>query len=219
MSTPEAQKYLESSPKDFDHNPLGYILYNYYQKLYQEYLEDEKTSEKLAQEQAFIEGQKEIENKYRLKAIEKYKPGMGIFSGPQYENYVNSLDEEVRDTVVKHLNFTRNLVEGAQELRNEILENGGTAEEAQSAYLEKISTTREMLENLDDVSKIPEETSSDEISEPVIEEVPEELPIKVEVDGVSVEVEFNESIFFVNVNGKVLQFLVNGTEITLANNE
>ena len=108
ISTPEAKKFLEASPEDFDKNPIGFILYNYYQKLYQEYLEDEKLSEKLAQQQALIEEQKEIENKFRLKAIEEFQPSMGIFSGPQYENYVNSLDEEVRDTVVKHLNFTKN---------------------------------------------------------------------------------------------------------------
>ena len=45
LSTPEAKKYLESSPEDFDTRTLlAYILYNYYQKLYQEYLEDEKIS-------------------------------------------------------------------------------------------------------------------------------------------------------------------------------
>jgi hypothetical protein len=149
LSTPEAIKYLDASPEDFDKDPIGFMLYNYYQKLLQEYLEDEKLNEKLLHEKALIEEQKEIENQYRLKAIEEFQPGIGIFSGPQYENYVNSLDEEVRDTVVKHLEFTKNLVEEAQELRIKILENGGTAEEAQLAYLEKISTSREMIENLD----------------------------------------------------------------------
>ena len=232
LSTPEAKKYLESSPEDFDRNPIGYILYNYYQKLYQEYLENVKSSEKLAQEKAFIEGQKEIENKYRLKAIEEFKPGMGIFSGPQYENYVNSLDEEVRDTVVKHLNFTKNLVGDAQKLRNEILENGGTAEEAQRAYLEKISTSREMIENLDSYSEDNEETNPEEGSESVDgnsqtldteelinEESTEKSPIKVNAGGVIVEVDFNDSVFFVNVNGVILKFLVNGTEITQVINE
>jgi len=42
LSAPEAQKYLQSSPDDFDKNPIGFMLYNYYQKLYQEYLEEEK---------------------------------------------------------------------------------------------------------------------------------------------------------------------------------
>ena len=76
---------------------------------------------------------------------------------------MNSLDEEVRDTVVKHLNFTKNLVGEAQILRNEILENGGTAEEAQLAYLEKISTSREMIENIDSYSESSGDNSGKKI--------------------------------------------------------
>jgi len=229
VSTPEAKKFLEASPEDFDKNPIGFILYNYYQKLYQEYLEDEKLSEKLAQRQAIIEEQKEIENKFRLKAIEEFQPSMGIFSGPQYENYVNSLDEEVRDTVVKHLNFTKNLVGEAQVLRNEILENGGTAEEAQLAYLEKISTNREMIENLDsyfesledNANKISEtidgNLTNSNSTESTNEDTTTKTPIKANANGVIVEVEFDESIFYVNVNGVILEFMVNGTEITQVN--
>ena len=229
ISTPEAKKFLEASPEDFDKNPIGFILYNYYQKLYQEYLEDEKLSEKLAQQQALIEEQKEIENKFRLKAIEEFQPSMGIFSGPQYENYVNSLDEEVRDTVVKHLNFTKNLVGEAQVLRNEILENGGTAEEAQLAYLEKISTSREMIENLDsyfesledNANKISEtidgNLTNSNSTESTNEDTTTKTPIKANANGVIVEVEFDESIFYVNVNGVILEFMVNGTEITQVN--
>jgi len=233
LSTPEAKKYLDSSSEDFDRNPIGLMLYNYYQKLYQEYLEDEKSSEKIAQEQAYIERQKEIENKFRLIAIEKFKPSMGIFSGPQYENYVNSLDEEVRDTVVEHLNFTKNLVIEANELRNEILENGGTAEEAQLAYLEKITTSREEIENFDSYSENNEQPNSGESSDSndknstnpketegsVVEESSTESSIQVNVDGINVEVDYVESVFFVNVNGTVFEFLVNGTEITLVKNE
>ena len=232
LSTPEAKKYLEASSEDFERNPIGFTLYNYYQKLYQEYLEEEKISEKINQEKAAIKELKEIENKFRLKAIEEFQPGMGIFSGPQYENYVNSLDEEVRDTVVKHLNFTKNLVGDAQKLRNEILENGGTAEEAQLAYLEKISTSREMIENLDSYSEDNEETNPEEGSESVDEnsqtldteelineETTDKSPIIVNAGGVIVEVDFNDSVFFVNVNGVILEFMVNGTEITQVINE
>jgi len=229
LSTTEAKKYLNANPEDFEKDPIGFMLYNYYQKLYQEYLEDEKLSEKLAQEQAIIEEQKETENKFRLKAIEEFQPGMGIFSGPQYENYVNGLDEEVRDTVVKHLNFTKNLVVEAQVLRNEILENGGTAEEAQLAYLEKISTSREMIENLDSYSESLEDNSGKKLeimdgnltnsnsTESTNEDTATKTPIKANANGVIVEVEFTESVFFVNVNGVILEFMVNGTEITQVN--
>lgn len=231
LSTTEAKKYLNANPEDFEKDPIGFMLYNYYQKLYKEYLEDEKVHEKVVQEKALKEKQKEINIKNQLKAIEKFQPGMGIFSGPQYENYVNSLDEEVRDTVVKHLNFTKNLVGEAQVLRNEILENGGTAEEAQLAYLEKISTSREMIENLDSYSESLEDNTikSSEIingnltntnsTESTNEDTSTKTPIKANANGVMVEVEFDNSTFFVNVNGVILEFMVNGTEIIQVNNQ
>ena len=45
-----------------------------------------------------------------------------------------------------------------------------------------------------------------------------ESPIQVNVDGVDIEVDYKESIFSVNVNGTILEFLVNGTEIIQVNN-
>lgn len=224
LSTPEAKKYLEASPEDFDKNPLGFVLYNYYQKLYQEYLEDEKIVEKLTQDQAYIEEQKKVAKELRLKAIEEFNPGYGIFSGPQYENYINSLDEEVKDTIAQHLNFTKNLYLEAHSLRSEILENGGTANEAQLAFLDKISISRNMMENfgstpdnsteikLDESVELYNGTTSESLNPDIAE-----YPIQVNVDGINVKVDFRESIFFVNINGVVLEFLVNGTQIIQVN--
>lgn len=235
LSTPEAKKYLEASPEDFDKNPIGFTLYNYYQKLYQEYLEDEKISEKLTQEQALIEERKEVAKQLRLEAIEEFNPGYGIFSGPQYENYINSLDEEVRGTIVEHLNFTKNLYLEAHILRSEILENGGTAEEAQLAFLEKISISRDTIENFDSSSDDSTETKFDEslkesnneitsdpqnpdaIENQINENLTTEYPIQVNVDGINVEVDFKESIFYLNINGTILEFLVNGAQIIQVN--
>lgn len=233
LSTPEAQKYLEASPDQFKNNPLGFMLYNYYQKIYQEYLKEEKITEELAKEQLILNEQKIFANSLRQKAIEEYQPSMGIFSGEEYERYVNNLDEEVRDTVIEHLEFTKKLVEEAQILRNEILANGGTAEEAQNAYLEKIATSRDLIENLDNPEhtknnleknfdeSIDENTHSDENSEPastVNEELVKNPPVKLEFDGVNLEVDYEDSIFFVNVNGEVLKFVVIRDEISLIEN-
>lgn len=218
LSTPEAIKYLNSSPDDFDKNPIGYMLYNYYQKLYKEYLEEQKQSEQIIQNKEKIEQQKEEEQKFREKAIEEFNPGAGVFSGPQYENYVNSLDDEVRDVVVEHLNFTKNLFYEAQSLRNEILQNGGSAEEAHKAYLEKISTSRETIENLGN----NEEESQQNIQEEVISEtiesqenIEEEVKssITVDLEGTTLEVDYKESVFLVEVNGHLLKFIVTDNNI------
>ncbi len=281
LSSPEAKKYLNASSEDFENDPIGFMLFNYYQKIYQDYLKNEEAVKIIEEEKILKEQQKAIADKNRLDAIEEFNPSYGIFSGPEYENYVNSLDDEVRDTVIQHLSFTKTLFIEAQILRNTILENGGTAEEAQKAYLEKLTVTRDTIENFElDASFSEEETidnmnkrsdnrianetrlqpsvweSSDDklnqdqfptlsqdpiwlsesnsqlnqeqfptlLQDPIwlsenSEESSQNSPIQVDVDGVNVEVSYSESIFSVIVNGTILEFLVNGIEITQVNTD
>ena len=228
LSTPEAKKYLDASPKDFDQDPIGFMLFNYYQKLNAEFLEEHKIHEKIALEKQILEEQYKIENELREKAIEEYSPGFGVFSGPEYERYVNSLDESIRDVVVGHLNFTKNLFYEAQIVREQILNNGGTAEEAQNAYLEKISTSRETIENLGNNStEIPKNQNNQETGENattqsvlIMEENSEndqETSISITVDENLVVVDYKDSIFSVEVNGKVLSFTLENGQIIQIN--
>ena len=215
LSTPEAKKYLDSNSDDFKNNPIGYMLYNYYQKLYAQYLEELKLDEKIVENQEKIEQQKEDEQKFREQAINEFNPGAGVFSGPQYENYVNSLDDEVKDVVVQHLNFTKNLFYEAQALRNEILANGGTTDEAQQAYLEKISTTRDTIENIgNEEEKDPEDIQNAtqaiivESQEVIIPQDEEKSSISLNVQGTNLVVDYQESVFVIEFNKQVLQFMV-----------
>ena len=226
LSTPEARKYLNSSPEDFSNNPIGYMLYNYYQKLYQQFLDEQKTLEKLTQNQEQIEELKKTEEEFREKAIKEFNPGAGVFSGPQYDNYVNSLDEEIRDVVVGHLNYTKNLYYEAQTIRNEIIENGGTAEEAHQAYLAKISTSREVIENLgNEPEESTEESQDNTIQEESkqelieIEEKESESSILVNANGTSVVVDYKESVFVVEVNGQMLQFVLEDGKLIQINSD
>ena len=114
LSTPEAKMYLDSSPEDFENNPVGFMLYNYYQKIYQDSLADEEVSQKITQERTLRQQQNEEAASLRLQAINEFDPNYGVFEGPEYEKYVNSLDEGVRDIVVEHLNFTKNLFNEAK---------------------------------------------------------------------------------------------------------
>jgi len=102
-------------------------------------------------------------------------------------------------------------------------------------FLEKISTSRNTIENFDSHSDESNETKSDESIEspngttgeplnpetaenPINENSSSEYPIQVNVDGIKVEVDFKESIFLVSINGTILEFLVNGTQIIQVNN-
>ena len=128
----------------------------------------------------------------------------------------------------------------AQEVKNEILGNGGTLEEAQKAYLEKISTSREMIESLANAqsNSIDEEViGANNVTKATLEAEfdleskttqtskknygSEEIssPIIVNVDGTLVQVDYTESIFFVEVNGVALQFILENDHLIRINSE
>lgn len=220
LSTPEAIKYLNAKSTDFEKDPIGFILYNHYQKLLQEFIVEKKISEKILEEQKYIEEQTKISDELLLKEIEELAPGSGVFSGIKYDDYVKNLDPAVRDTIVSQMNFTKNIFEEAQEVRNIILENGGTKEEANKAYLEKITITRQTLEefgyNTEEIV-LPEEVIAQTNN---TEQLPEQQTVEEENDfintniaGMNIQVGNNGASFFVNINGTIIEFLVDGNHI------
>ena len=174
LSTEQARKYLSSNESDFKKNPIGQTLFKYYHGLHDELINELKKAEKPLAKQIFIDQQRLIAENLRNQAISEYEPNAGTFGGYQYDDYVNSLNPEIKDLVIRQLNFTKNIFEEGQKVRNEILANGGTYEEARKIYLEKISISKEILEQFNqndlneeiennvDVEKNNEETSEDE---------------------------------------------------------
>ena len=52
--------------------------------------------------------------------------------------------------VVNQLSFTQNNFLDAQKIRAEIIENGGTYEEARQAYLDRLTIPKEILEKFNE---------------------------------------------------------------------
>ena len=152
LSTDEARKYLSSNESDFEKNPIGQILFKYYHGLLDELIQEQKESREPTAEQIYLEQQRRIAEDLRNQAIEFYNPGAGTYGGYQYDQYINSLDPEIRDLVASQLNFTKNTFEEAQKTRDEILANGGTYEEARQVFLDMISIPKEMLEKFNQES-------------------------------------------------------------------
>ena len=146
LSTKEAIRYLNSEITDFESNPIGQMLYNYYQKIYQELQEERKKPISGLAEKIKLNQEREISEKLRQEAIDEFNPRAGTYQGYSYERYINELDPKIKDIVSHQLNFTKNIFEEAQQLRDEIIASGGTYEEARKAYLEKISVPKEELE-------------------------------------------------------------------------
>ncbi len=146
LSTDEAVKYLSANESDFEKNPIGQTLFKYYHGLLEEMVLEKKESMKPTAEQIFIEEQRKIAEEIRNQEIEELDPGAGTYEGYRYDDYIRGLNPEIRDLVVSQLDFTKSKFEEAQKIKDEVIANGGTYEEARQAYLDTLSIPKEVLE-------------------------------------------------------------------------
>ncbi|WP_246271041.1 carboxypeptidase-like regulatory domain-containing protein [Nitrosopumilus cobalaminigenes] len=172
LSTEQARKYLSSNESDFEKDPIGQTLFKYYHDLHDQLIAEKKEAAKPIAEQVLLEQQRRIAENLKNQAIEEYKPGYGTYGGYQYEDYIRGLNPEIRDLIIEQLDFTRSNFEEAQKIKNEILENGGTAEEARQAYLDRISIPKETLEKFNDeyLNEETEDETVDEVEDTTSEE-------------------------------------------------
>jgi hypothetical protein len=167
LSTDEAIKYLSANENDFEKNPIGQTLFKYYHGLLEELVLEKKENLEPLEHQIFIEEQRKIAEELRNQRIEEFDPGAGTYGGYKYDDYINGINPEIRDLVISQLEFTKNKFEEAQKIRDEILANGGTYEEARQAYLDMLSIPKEKLEqfNQEKLEKESEEISDEQTSE------------------------------------------------------
>ena len=163
LSTDEARKYLSANKTNFKKDPIGQTLFKYYHGLLEELILEQRKVSQPTEEQMYLEQQRVIAKNLRNQAIKEFNPGAGTYGGYQYDDYINSLNPEIRDLVASQLNFTKNTFEEAQKLRDEILVNGGTYDEARQVYLDILSFPREVLEqfNQEYIDKQSKEDSNE----------------------------------------------------------
>ena len=150
LSTEEAIKYLSSNESDFEKNPIGQTLFKYYHGLLDELLQEQKDASEPNEEQIFIEEQRRIAEALRNQAIEEYDPGYGTYEGYNYESYIAGLNPEIKDLVVQQLNFTKNNFLEAQNLKQEMLANGSTYDEAMQAYFKMLSIPKATIDEFNE---------------------------------------------------------------------
>ena len=162
LSTDEAIKYLSSNESDFEKNPIGQTLFKYYHGLLDKLTLEQKIAQEPLEERIFIEQQRLIAENLKNQAIAEFNPGSGTYEGIQYDDYINGLNPQIKELVISQLNFTKNNFKEAQKIRDEILANGGTNEEAIQAYMNKISIPKEILEefNQEKIDQKLEENSN-----------------------------------------------------------
>jgi hypothetical protein len=150
LSTDEAIKYLSSNENDFEKDPIGQTLFKYYHRLLDELIQEQNEAREPNEEQIFIEEQRVIEEALKEQAIEAYDPGYGTYDGFQYEDYIAGLNPEIKELFIEQLNFTKNNFLAAQELKQEMLANGSTYDEAMQRYLEMLAIPKATIDQFNE---------------------------------------------------------------------
>jgi len=219
LSTEEATKYLQASIEDFEKDPIGLILYNFYQDLQTKLLEEQSLQVEIDKQQQLIEEQRKISLQLAEKIIEQENPGAGKYSGYKYDRFVGNLDNSVKEIIVNQLNYTVTVFEKAQKAMDEILENGGTLGEARQAYYEKAAISRELMNSFTVINEIGNVTDSGNFTNAEIYSELEFLTNSTEIqnteDNTSFILNVNGTYIDVGKSGTVIYFSINGTIVEL----
>ena len=218
----EALKYLHASPGDFAKDPIGFTLYNYYQNLQAEFLEELKSQSELDKEQQLISEQRQQSIEFTEQIIEEKNPRAGTYSGWQYDRFVSNLDLSVKDIIVNQLNYTVTMFEEAQEAFDGVLESGGTYHEARLAYYEKASISRELMNELT-LMKIENTTVSgnftgsteliSELNQNATENSPNQVDnIILNINGTLIDIGKAGTVIYLNINGTLVELIINGIQ-------
>ena len=223
LSSPEAKRYLYASAEDFQNNPIGMKLYEHYQNLKEKYQIEEMRETSLERQQQNFEERRKVSENMTTQAIDEFDPGVGIYSGWRYDYFVDNLDRSVRGIIENQLNHTLNSLKEAQMAMRNILENGGTFEEARQAYFEKVAISQEMMNQLS-VEKnqtITDTNSTDYAETIIVEKSIDEITnatetdesVQIDINGTDIKVGMSGAKIYLNVNGTLVEFLVNGTQL------
>jgi len=221
LSTMEALKYLHASPDDFEYDPIGFTLYNYYQNLQAEFLDDINSQAELDKEQQLIAEQREQSIELTEQAIEEKNPEAGIYSGWKYDIFVDNLDLSVKDIIVNQLNYTVTMFLEAQAAFDEVISNGGSYQEARLAYYEKASISREVMNDLT-ILNVENTTSGNFTnSTELISELNQNVTntdtngvgsLTLNVNGTLIDIGKAGTVIYLNINGTLVELIVNNIE-------
>lgn len=128
-------------------NPYAALQLKHYQKYLEEQQKRLQAQLEIEAKRQALDEKKAIANMKLLEAIEYKRPGHGVYSGYQYEQYVAGLNPDVKDTITSQINYTKNRFEEARYAMKAVLDGGGSLEEARSAYLEKLAVTKKEIES------------------------------------------------------------------------
>jgi len=226
LSTTEAVKYLHASIEDFDNDPLGLTLFNYYQDLQTKFLEEQAIQDEIDKQQKLIEEQRNFSLELTQQIIEETNPGAGTYSGWKYDIFVSNLDLSVKEIILNQLEYTKTVFRQAQKAMDDVSANGGTWNEAMQAYYEEASISRELMNSFATIKEIENVTDSGNytntevqyesevfLNSTVNQSNEDNSNFILNVNGTNIDVGKTGTVIYLNINGTIVELIINGTQI------
>lgn len=151
------------------------------------------------------------------------KPGGGNYVGSwQYDRFVATLDGPAKDVILRQLNYTNKMWEDAKISMRQVLENGGTWQDAMQIFVDGAALSREQMDALTKITNSTD-TTTDQVNGTLpfdfLDSIKNENATKEEsqqfdVNGTAIKTGLKGTIIRLNVNGTIIELLVNGTTIT-----
>lgn len=168
--------YYKSEIAHSGNNPYAGLQLKHYQKYLQEQERRMQQQLELEANRLAIELKRQIAQERLSEAISLEQPGHGVYSIEKQNRYISSLNPTVQNVISSQLNYTKSVFEEAREAMKQVLDDGGSLEEARNVYFEKITIKKEQLESF--------VTNS---TEPNVSKIKSKEPSSKKVEGLTVK--------------------------------
>ncbi|EPA04691.1 hypothetical protein BG20_I1360 [Candidatus Nitrosarchaeum limnium BG20] len=143
-----------------------------------------------------------------MNSYEEQATTINRFSGT-YEEYLDVMEASIRNIVENQVNLTIKIFDEAKQIKNNIIEKGGSEEDANLAYLEYILISKESLENFG----VNNEESQNEITSNG-----EDITIQSKISGIKTIVSGNATMISITVDGIMAEYWIDENNNLQTNN-
>lgn len=231
-SAPIAQSFddvysLPDKDIDFENDPITALIYKYRQDIAAKMEKEKEKQQKLADYQKFLDEQRKIADMRLQERMIVEKPGGGNYVGSwQYDRFVATLEGPAKDVILRQLNYTNKMWEEAKISMRQVLENGGTWQDAMQIFVDGAALSREQMESLTKITnstdmvdtQVNGTMSYDFLDSSKTENATQAESLQFDVNGTAIKTGLQGTIIRLNVNGTIIELLVNGTTITQITN-
>jgi len=164
VSTFDDLYYRSDFDKESKNDPYKSLKQKQYQKFIEEQNKRKLKQNEIEAKRLVLQEKRDISEQRRSDAVNATKPGAGVYSYDEQEQYIAKKDPVLKAMIRTQMDHTRQIYEDAKYEMKKILDAGGSLEDARKAYFGKLAITQT------EVQKVGAENNTENHSKKKIQE-------------------------------------------------